>query len=122
MAVLFCFGSNTLSYTILTDHKSSRGRGFHRTHIGTSTLGQHSGGFVSLLLFFITYPELVEVPRRWEICWCVEMPVFSAFVKELSSMALSLLPSTMMLCVSTLISANITGPGDELDVTFQNKS
>lgn len=44
--------------------------------------------------------------------------LFSAFVKELPLMAFSLLPSAIMLHVLTLISPNIIGPGDELDITF----
>lgn len=76
------------------------------------------------LLFSITYPKLVEGPRRWRFVdvWKCLFSLFSVFVQELPSMALSLLPSTIMLHVLTLISANVTGPGDKLDVTFQSKS
>lgn len=47
--------------------------------------------------------------------------LFLAFVKELPLTVLSLLPSAIMLHVLTLISANIIGPGDELDITFLSK-
>lgn len=46
----------------------------------------------------------------------------SAFVKELPSVAFSLLPSTVKLRGLTLISADIAGPGVELDVTSLCKS
>lgn len=76
------------------------------------------------LLFSVMYPKLGEGPRRWRLVdvWKCLFSLFPAFVKELPSVALSLLPSTIMLHVLTLISANVTGPGDELDVTFQSKS
>lgn len=47
--------------------------------------------------------------------------LFLAFVKELPLMAFSLLPPAIMLHVLILISANIIGPGDELDITFLSK-
>lgn len=48
--------------------------------------------------------------------------LFSAFVKELPSVAFPLPPSTIVLHVLTLTSATVTGPGGELDVTFLSKS
>lgn len=46
----------------------------------------------------IAYPKLVEVPGKWEVCWHMEMPVLYVFsiVKELPSMAFSLLPSNIL--------------------------